>query len=197
MAVIGTPGWPLRAGQGFTLVELMLAAALGLMLFGVALSMLMGDSARSAAMAEAIQVRRLQRRTLRLIQADLANASGWIVDPDSTTPGGCGLSQRRPLLAITPRDGSPVLVYSVGDAPSAIWRSPVLMRCGPAYALDGVINLEGAYQNRVLLDALPDRSVPGFSAQNHPTLPLLQLQLQQDVRDASGQHRRFQSRLDA
>lgn len=93
--------------------------------------------------------------------------------------------------------GSAVIVYSVGRAPSAIWRGQVLMRCGPSYGLDGVINLEGAYQNRVLLDALPDRSVPGFSAQNHPTLPLLQLQLEQELHDRSGQQRRLQSRLDA
>lgn len=167
------------ADQGFTLVELMLAAALGLMLFGVALSMLMGDSARSAAMAEAIQVRRLQRRTLRLIQADLATASAWIVDPDSTIPGGCGLSQRRPLLAITPRDGSPVLVYSVGDAPSAIWRSPVLMRCGPAFGLDGRPS-GGSYQNRVVLDGVDHAGIA-----DHPHLPVLLLELEQRRGDQS------------
>ena len=126
-----------REGQGFTLVELMLAAALGMLLFGVALSLLVGDADHSRAMAAAIQIRRLQRRTLRLIQHDLATASGWIVNPQSTTPGSCGLSQRTPLLAITPGDGSPALLYSIGKAPSAIWRSPVLMRCGPAFDLDG------------------------------------------------------------
>ena len=53
-----------REGQGFTLVELMLAAALGMLLFGVALALLVGDADHSRAMAEAIQIRRLQRRTL-------------------------------------------------------------------------------------------------------------------------------------
>jgi len=76
-------------------------------------------------------------QSLRLIQSDLANASGWIVDPDSTTLGECNLSQRRPLLAITPRDGSPALIYTVGNAPLSIWRSPVLVRCSPAFDLDG------------------------------------------------------------
>ncbi|QNJ14577.1 hypothetical protein SynA18461_01942 [Synechococcus sp. A18-46.1] len=141
--------------------------------------MLMGDSASSAAMAEAIQVRRLQRRTLRLIQADLANASGWIVDPDSTTPGGCGLSQRRPLLAITPRDGSPALVYSLGNAPSAIWRSPVLVRCGPAFDLDGRPS-GGAYQNRVVLDGVDHVGIA-----DHPHLPVLLLKLEQQRGDQS------------
>ena len=157
----------------------MLAAALGLMLFGVALSMLMGDSARSAAMAEAIQVRRLQRRTLRLIQTDLATASAWIVDPDSFTSDGCGLSQRRPLLAITPRDGSPALVYSLGNAPSAIWRSPVLMRCGPAFDLDGRPS-GGVYQNRVVLDGVDYAGID-----DHPHLPVLLLQLEQQRGDES------------
>ena len=158
-------------------MELMLAAALGLMLFGVALSLLIGDSARSASMAEAIQLRRLQRRTLRLIQADLATASAWIVDPDSTTPGGCGLAQRRPLLAITPRDGSPALLYSLGTAPSAIWQSPVLMRCGPAFDLEGRPS-GGAYQNRVVLDGVDHAGIA-----DHPHLPVLLLELEQQHGD--------------
>ena len=79
-----------REGQGFTLVELMLAAALGMLLFGVALSLLVGDADHSRSMAAAIQIRRLQRRTLRLIQHDLATASGWIVNPQSTTPAAVG-----------------------------------------------------------------------------------------------------------
>ena len=64
-----------RNGAGFTLVELMLASSLGLMLFGVALRLLMGDAAITAAMAETLQVRRWQRRTLALIQ------STWLVLP--------------------------------------------------------------------------------------------------------------------
>ena len=43
-----------RNGAGFTLVELMLASSLGLMLFGVALRLLIGDAAITAAMAETL-----------------------------------------------------------------------------------------------------------------------------------------------
>ena len=192
-----------RCARGFTLLELLLALTLGTALFALLLRLIGADLRLGSAMAERLQTKGLQRRTLELIKAEIATAQGWMVDPPPSTNWPCSLSGRRPVLAIAMGAGDPdarggdVIVYSVGQAPSAIWRGQVLMRCGPAYALDGVINLEGAYQNRVLLDALPDRSVPGFSAQNHPTLPLLQLQLQQDVRDASGQRRRFQSRLDA
>ena len=166
-----------RDVHGFTLVELMLAAVLGMLLFGVALSLLVGDANNSRAMAEVIQTRRLQRRTLRLIKDDLATASGWIVDPDSSTPGGCGFSQRKPVLAITPRDGSPALLYSIGKAPSAIWRSPVLMRCGPAFDLDGRPS-GGAYQNRVVLDGVDHAGLT-----DHPHLPVLLLELEQQRGD--------------
>ena len=192
-----------QCARGFTLLELLLALSLGTALFVLLLRLIGADLRLGSAMAERLQTTGLQRRTLALIKAEIAIAQGWMVDPPPSSSWPCRLSGRRPVLAIAMGAGDPdargsaVIVYSVGQAPSAIWRGQVLMRCGPSYGLDGVINLEGAYQNRVLLDALPDRSVPGFSAQNHPTLPLLQLQLQQELRDGSGQHRRFQSRLDA
>ena len=192
-----------QCARGFTLLELLLALSLGTALFALLLRLIGADLRLGSAMAERLQTTGLQRRTLALIKAEIATAQGWMVDPPPSSSWPCRLSGRRPVLAIAMAAGDPdargsaVIVYSVGQAPSAIWRGQVLMRCGPSYGLDGVINLEGAYQNRVLLDALPDRSVPGFSAQNHPTLPLLQLQLEQELRDGSGQHRRFQSRLDA
>ena len=191
-----------RAG-GFTLLELLLALSLGTALFALLLRLIGADLRLGSAMAERLQTTGLQRRTLALIKAEIATAQGWMVDPPPSKAWPCALSGRRPVLALAMGAGDPdargsaVIVYSVGRAPSAIWQGQVLMRCGPSYGLDGVINLEGAYQNRVLLDALPDRSVPGFSAQNHPTLPLLQLQLEQELHDRSGQHRRFKSRLDA
>ena len=45
------------------------------------------------------------------------------------------------------------ITYSIGTAPSAIWRGTVLMRCGPAYGLGGELSA-GAAQNRVVLDGL-------------------------------------------
>ncbi len=45
------------------------------------------------------------------------------------------------------------ITYSIGTAPSAIWRGKGLMRCGPAYGLAGELS-SGAAQNRVVLDGL-------------------------------------------
>ena len=61
---------------------------------------------------------------------------------------------RQPKLAITPRDGSDPVVYSLGSAPSAIWRGEVLMRCGAAFDLQGGIRDGSRYQNRVVLDGV-------------------------------------------
>ena len=56
------------SAPGFTLVELLLAAALGVLVCGVALQLLIGDAARSGALAETLRLRRLQGRTLALLQ---------------------------------------------------------------------------------------------------------------------------------
>ena len=192
-----------RCTRGFTLLELLLALTLGTALFALLLRLIGADLRLGSAMAQRLQTSGLQRRTLELIRDELASGHGWMVDPPPSNSWPCSLSGRRAVLAIALGAGDPdarggeVIVYSVGQAPSAIWRGQVLMRCGPAYDLSGVLNLEGAYQNRVLLDALPEGAVPGFSAQDHPTLPLLQLELEQAIPDGSGRARRFQSRLDA
>jgi len=54
----------------------------------------------------------------------------------------------------------------VGPAPSAIWRGRVLMRCGPAYGLDGRLSAGSAPQNRVVIDGLAEMPTrwPGCAA---------------------------------
>jgi len=141
--------------------------------FGVALRLLMGDAASTAAMAETLQVRRWQRRTLALIQSDLARAAGWQINPEPALLWPCAGSGRQPRLAIMPLDGSPPVVYFTGEAPSPIWREPVLMRCGPAFTLEGFAS-QGAYQNRVVLDG-----VDLFELKDHASLPVLLLELRQ------------------
>jgi hypothetical protein len=83
---------------------------------------------------------------------------------------------------------SRVIVYSVGAAPSAIWRGQVLMRCGPAYGLDGVIRPGGRAQNRVLIDDLP-KDGTGFQAHQDPHSKVLHLVLEQAITDGSGRLR--------
>ena len=65
----------------------------------------------------------------------------------------CNLAGRQPWLQILGIDGS-ITTYCLGPPPSAIWRGQVLMRCGPAYGLDGQIKAGARSQNRVVLDGL-------------------------------------------
>ena len=163
-----------RAAQGFTLVEVMLAALLGTFLCGGVFQLLFAETRQGGALAESLQLKQWQRRTLELLKGDLERASSWQIDPDLSGSWPCALADRQPKLAITPRDGSDPVVYSLGSAPSAIWRGDVLMRCGPAFGLQGEIRSGSRYQNRVVLDGV-DR----FQLQQPSGLPVLQMQLEQ------------------
>ena len=103
------------------------------------------------------------------------------------------MAGRQPVLAISldPSnilDSTQTIVYSVGAAPSAIWRGQVLMRCGPAYGLDGAIRPGGQAQNRVLIDGLPKEGL-GFQARQDPQSKVLHLALEQAVNGGSGRLR--------
>ena len=166
-----------RSAQGFTLVELMLAALLGTFLCGVVFQLLFAETRQGGALAESLQLKQWQRRTLELLKGDLERASIWQIDPDASADWPCALADRQPKLAITPRDGSGSVVYSLGPAPSAIWRGDVLMRCGPAFDLHGRIRRGSRYQNRVVLDGVDD-----FQLHQPLGLPVLQIQLEQRTR---------------
>ena len=162
--------------RGFSLLELLLAAALGTVVFALALRLLIGESVQSGSLAQRLQLRRVQRRTLRLLQGDLSGAISWQLSPDPSPTWPCSMRGRQPLLAITPHRSSVPVVYSLGPAPSAIWRGSVLMRCGPAFDLDGQPRLESRYQNRVVLDA-----IDAVRLEQDPALPLVRLQLEQSI----------------
>ena len=139
------------AMNGFSLVELMLSLSLGLGLSGVMLQGLMAEGQNGARFSRLLRERAAQRRTLELIKGDLAQATAV-----STTPTleqhACSLAGRSPVLHLSTAAGS--ITYSVGAAPSAIWRAQVLMRCGPAYGLDGALNGGSQPLNRVVMDGL-------------------------------------------
>jgi len=166
-----------HAPQGFTLVELMLAALMGCLLCGLAFQLLFAETRQGGALAESLQLKQWQRRTLALVKGDLERASSWQIDPDPSGRWPCALADRQPRLAITPTDGSDPVVYSLGSAPSAIWRGDVLMRCGPAFDLHGGIRNGSRYQNRVVLDG-----VERFELHQPSGLPVLQMQLEQRTR---------------
>ncbi len=188
---------------GFTLLELLLALSLGALLFALMLRLIGADLQLGRVMALRLSESSRQRRSLELIREELGLAHGWMVDPPVSNRWPCRMTGRRPVLAIaTLADdvqarGESAIVYSVGSAPAAIWRGQVLMRCGPAYSLDGVPNLRGAFQNRVLLDALPQAIGSGFTARPHPHWPVLELEIEQQLPSRSGERRSLRSRLAA
>jgi hypothetical protein len=93
-----------------------------------------------------------------LIRADLERTKEVIKDTGSDTATACGgLSGRRRVLTLETPEG--MIVYSVGAAPSGIWRGRVLMRCGPAFGEYGQVSA-GAFQSRVVLDGLAVDATP-------------------------------------
>ena len=173
-----------RVDKGFTLIELLLSLSLGSLLFVVMLQLIGADLRLGNTMASRLRQSAQQQRTLELIRGELAIGSGWEVDPAMSQQWPCGMAGRQPVLAIGldsshSQVSAQNIVYSVGAAPSAIWRGQVLMRCGPAYGLDGVIRPGGKAQNRVLMDGLPKDGL-GFQARQDPHSRVLHLALEQE-----------------
>jgi hypothetical protein len=137
--------------NGFSLVELMLSLSLGLGLSGVMLQGLMAEGQNGARFSRLVRERAVQRRTLQMVKGDLAQATAV-----SSTPAlekhACSLAGRTPVLHLSTEAGP--ITYSVGAAPSAIWRGRVLMRCGPAYGVDGIMSGGSQSLNRVVIDGL-------------------------------------------
>ena len=164
------------AAQGFSLLELLLALAIGCGLSGVLLQTLVAEGGNSQRFARVLRERAVAQRTLELVRGDLLQASG-LADPATLAPA-CNLAGRTVVLHLAPAAGNLAagpITYSLGKPSEPIWRGRVLMRCGPAYGLHGELG-RGAPQNRVVLDALA--SSDGFRAE--PTgAGLLRLELQQ------------------
>ena len=131
----------------------MLALSLGLVLSGVMLQGLIQEGQNGQRLARLLRERAVQRRTLALVKADLAQATAISPTPQLEQHG-CSLAGRLPVLHLSTAAGA--ITYAVGPAPSAIWRGRVLMRCGPSYGLDGQLSLGAAPQNRVVIDGLAE-----------------------------------------
>ena len=139
---------------GFSLVELMLSLSLGLALSGVMLQGLMAEGQNGARFSRLLRERAAQRRTLELVKQDLAQATAVSETPELEQHG-CSLAGRIPVLHL--RTAAGPITYSVGAAPSAIWRGRVLMRCGPAFGLDGLTTGGSQKLNRVVIDGLAEK----------------------------------------
>jgi prepilin-type N-terminal cleavage/methylation domain-containing protein len=149
-----------RRERGFTLVELLLSLSLGLLVSGVVLQALVGEVGMGQRLGRQWREKANQRRTLELIRAELAQAEA--VSTSLPAAGAaCPLGGRAVVLHLAMGPTRAAVTYSVGGGPSAIWRGQVLMRCGPAFALDGSVS-EGEALNRVVIDGLAEDE--GFTA---------------------------------
>ena len=142
---------------GFSLLELLLALALGLVLSGLMLQGLIDEGQNGQRLARLLRERAVQRRALALVKAEVAMATAVSETPQLEAHA-CSLAGRQPVLHLSTAAGA--ITYSVGAAPSAIWRGQVLMRCGPAYGLNGQLSAAGPPQNRVVIDGLAERPEP-------------------------------------
>ena len=137
--------------SGFSLIELMLAMSLGIALSGAILQLLISESQLGLRVNRLLRERSVQQRTLALIRDDVLIASRISATPQLEQHA-CSLAGRLPVLHLTTAAG--VITYSVGKAPSGIWRGEVLMRCGPAFLLEGNWSTATTPQNRVVIDGL-------------------------------------------
>jgi hypothetical protein len=142
---------------GFSLPELLLALGLGLVLSGLMLQALIDEGQNGQRLARLLRERAVQRRALALVKAEVALATAVSETPQLEAHA-CSLAGRQPVLHLSTAAGA--ITYSVGAAPSAIWRGQVLMRCGPAYGLNGQLSAAGPPQNRVVIDGLAAAPAP-------------------------------------
>lgn len=141
-----------RHAAGFSLLELLLAFGLGLSVCALMLQSVLAEGQNGQRLARLLRERQAAGRALALLRSDLqrATAVAATAGPDSQDAA-CRLAGRAVLLHLQTAQGP--ITYSVGSAPEPIWRGQVLMRCGPAFALDGSPS-PGQALNRVLLDGL-------------------------------------------
>lgn len=168
-----------RRDSGLTLVELLLGLGLGMALFVTLLQALLLHSRGNERLVRLMRERGVQRRTLALLRDEILRAERLELGESLALQPACSLAGRRPVLHLQTPQGT--ISYTLGAPPSAIWRGQVLMRCGPAYGLDGEPS-SGSSQNRVLLDGLANG---GFEASRSGPARL-QLRLEQQFRLVDG-----------
>lgn len=94
-------------------------------------------------------------QAIRIISKDIASAQRISPNPlGEPSPAGCKLQGRQKVLHLVDSLNR-VFIYSVGEAPAPIWRSPVLIRCAPPDSGSTPIN-------QVLMDGLdgPEAGAP-------------------------------------
>ena len=171
-------------GAAFTLVELLLVLTLGVVGCAAMVQLLLSDTRSSLLMVQRLRAGLEQRRTLELIREDVQRSNS--VSLAAVNPPACPLAGRPVVLHLEGSSGP--VTYSVGSAPSPIWRGQVLMRCGPAFGLEGQSST-GTALNRVLLDALPSGGLRVVSL----AAGRLELELEQELPERHGHKPRMSS----
>lgn len=181
-------------GSGFSLLELLVALAVGFMLVTVIGQALLSELGQSGRFARLLRERAVTERALELMRIELQEALSVRVMPGAMTRSGCGLTGRTVLLHLdfTPDGVSPDrdVTYSIERKPDPIWRSQALMRCGPPYGLDGQMS-QAAAGSSVWLDALDG----GESAVEINNLDMLYVGLNREFFGIDGKMTRLQSVL--
>lgn len=164
--------------SAFTLVELLLVLTIGVVVCAAMVQLLLSETRSTELLAQRLRSGLEQRRVLELIREDVQRSSR--VSLAAVTSPACPLAGRSVVLHL---EGLPTAVtYSVGSAPSGIWQGLVLMRCGPAFGLDGKPSA-GSALNRVVLDSLPAEGLRVVAL----TAGRLELELRQELPERSGQ----------
>lgn len=141
-----------RHSAGFSLTELLLAMALGLSGCAVILQSVLTEGQNGQRLARVMRERQAASRVLALLRSDLQRATAVTSSAGHAgEAAACKLAGRGVLLHLQSAAGP--ITYSVGSAPEPIWRGQVLMRCGPAFTIDGSPS-PGQALNRVVFDGL-------------------------------------------
>lgn len=175
-----------QAGAAFTLVELLLVLTLGVVVCTAMVQLMLSESRSTALLVQRLRAGLEQRRVLELIREDVQRSS--TVSLAAVSSPACSLAGRPVVLHL--QGGATPVTYSVGSAPSSIWKGQVLMRCGPAFGLEGQPSA-GMALNRVVLDGLPAGGLKVLAL----AAGRLELELQQELPERHGHQPRVASTL--
>ena len=139
--------------MGFTITELVVAAAIGLLTASVAGQALVSHL-ESSERAEAMERQRNDwSRTTHFIESEIALSERLIRSIDNIIlPSSCEISGSEFRLAIDMRRDLPIVIYAVKESDSNWLPENTLWRCGPGLRNDGSYNNTNEFER--LLDGL-------------------------------------------
>jgi len=153
--------------MGFTLTELLVAAAIGMLTTSVA-SQALVSHLKSSERAEVMERQRNDwSRTTSFIEAEIALSERLIDNAQNVIiPADCPISSTEFRLAIDMRRDLPLVIYAVKPSTSSWLPNNTLWRCGPGLNNDGSYNSELDWSP--LLDGLDGNSGGGGLVVSNP-----------------------------